>query len=112
MPPRKLSKTRSEFFRRFKAERAKNHHHTIPESDSIVDFVDKFMWPDKSVNGSKAKIIMADKSVIGSKHNSDPADKSGIQPKSYNRWIGEEIDRSEDKSGQADKSGDGAKPDK
>ena len=69
MPPRKLSKSPNEFFRRLRAERSKNQHPPMPESGDIDDFVQKFMWADKSRNGSNEKFYRADKSRIGSKIN-------------------------------------------
>ena len=41
----------------------------MPESDLIGDFVDKFIWPDKSVIGSMHNTDNADKSVNGSRSN-------------------------------------------
>ena len=41
----------------------------MPESEEIDDFVNKFMWTDKSRIGSNIKFDKADKSWIGSKNN-------------------------------------------
>ena len=41
----------------------------MPESVDIDDFVNKFMWADKSLNGSNEKFYRVDKSLIGSKNN-------------------------------------------
>ena len=69
MPVQRLSKTPNEFFRRLTAERAKNQCHTVSESQEFDDFIDKFLWPDKSGNGAKHICDQADKSGNGARSN-------------------------------------------
>jgi len=47
----------------------------MPQSGDIDDFVNKFMWADKSLIGSNEKFDRADKSLIGSNKYFDKADK-------------------------------------